>query len=59
MNPGRIGEALFADVEATNAESTDTEIADIVTQCYEQNCESALNLHNYDQNVSGLERPLV
>ena len=47
--PRRIGEALFADVEATNAESTDTEIADIVTQCYEQNCESALNLHNYDQ----------
>ena len=41
--------SLFADVEATNAESTDTEIADIVTQCYEQNCESALNLHNYDQ----------
>lgn len=41
--------SLFADVEATNAESIDTEIADIVTQCYEQNCESALNLHNYDQ----------
>ena len=41
--------SLFADVEATNGESTDTEIADIVTQCYEQNCESALNLHNYDQ----------
>ena len=41
--------SLFADVEATNTESTDTEIADIVTQCYEQNCESALNLHNYDQ----------
>jgi len=47
--PRRIGEALFADVESTNAESTDTEIADIVTPCYEQNCESALNLHNYDQ----------
>ena len=41
--------SLFADVEATNGESIDTEIADIVTQCYEQNCESALNLHNYDQ----------
>ena len=41
--------SLFADVEATNAESTDTEIADIITPCYEQNCESALNLHNYDQ----------
>ena len=41
--------SLFADVEATNAESIDTEIADIVTQCYEQKCESALNLHNYDQ----------
>ena len=65
--PRRIGEALFADVEATNAESTDTEIADIVTQCYEQNCESALNLHNYDQmyqafvmggEVGGSERTL-
>ena len=41
--------SLFADVEATNGESIDTEIADIVTQCCEQNCESALNLHNYDQ----------
>ena len=41
--------SLFADVEATNAESTDTEIADIATQRYEQNCESTLNLHNYDQ----------
>ena len=41
--------SLFADVEATNGESTDTEIADIVTQCYEENCESTLNLHNYDQ----------
>ena len=41
--------SLFADVEAINAEATDTEIAEIATQCYEQNCESALNLHNYDQ----------
>ena len=41
--------SLFADVEAINAEATDTEIAEIATQCYEQNCESTLNLHNYDQ----------
>ena len=47
--PRRIGEALFADVESTNTETTNIEIADIVTPCYEQNCESALNLHNYDQ----------
>ena len=47
--PRRIGEALFADVESTNTETANIEIADIVTPCYEQNCESALNLHNYDQ----------